>query len=74
MMVYVATIATRYEIVAAADTAEGAVRLACEYALRWLIAEGAVSSDTDTADKVADYFGVTVTRVALNTAALAGEL
>jgi hypothetical protein len=70
--VYVATVDTRYEIMAVATTEADAIRIACEKALEWLKAQDAVSDETDTVEKIADYFGVFATKLAMNSAAIVG--
>ena len=71
--VFVATIDTRYEAMAVADTEDEAVRLVSEHAYRWLKATGALYPQTDSPEKVADYFGVTVTAVTVGAAVFVGN-
>jgi hypothetical protein len=66
--VYVAIVDTRHEIMAVAVTEADAIRIACEKALEWLESQGAVSEDTNTVEKIADYFGVSATKLAMNSA------
>jgi hypothetical protein len=71
--VYVAIVPTHYEIIGVADTEAGAIRAACEKALSYLTEAGAVCSDTETAEKIAEYFGVSATRLDMGTAAFIGN-
>ena len=70
--VFVATVDTRYEVMAVAATEDEAVRLASEHAYQWLQARGALGRE-DTPAMVADYFGVRVTAVTVGTAVFVGN-
>lgn len=55
--VYLATVSTRDEIVAVAETAERAVLLACRLAVKYLNRDG-YQHECRTANQVRDFFGV----------------
>jgi hypothetical protein len=65
MRVYVATIPTKYEIVAVATTESDARYLAAEHAKTYL---ADVGIHYDNADKVLEYFGCCVTEIEIGTA------
>lgn len=70
--VFVATVDTRYQIMAVAETYQGARRLATEKALAWLQANQVSSTlwkNATTLD-VADYFGVNVTEIPIGSAVM----
>lgn len=67
-IVYVATIETYYEVMAVAGTEAEARELACKQAVKYLRKAGALTSENNTPAKIADWFGVTVTRVPVGTA------
>lgn len=69
--VYVATVDTRYEIVAAADNPEGAKRLAAELALKYMQRE--YGPRGDTVEGMLEYFCPNVTRVEVGTAVFVGN-
>ncbi|QBP30556.1 hypothetical protein SEA_CHARM_75 [Mycobacterium phage Charm] len=72
MYVYVAIVPLRYEVMAVAETEDQAVGLATARALQFLEEAGAVTPETDTAEKVRDYFGVSITALAVGTAKVMG--
>lgn len=65
MKLFVATIETRYEVMAVAETADEAERLASEKAFDFLQGGRLVF---DSPEEVIDYFGVNVTEIELGTA------
>lgn len=67
-IVYVAEIDTSYSVIAVAETEQDAIDLVSRKALSFLRSAKAITSSTNTAKKVADYFGVNVTRIAVGTA------
>ena len=71
--VYVATVDTRYAIIGVATTEAEAIRVAAEKALAYLTDMGAVGPDTDTPEKIADYFGINTTKLAMGTADFVGN-
>lgn len=72
MHVYVAIVPLRYEIMAVAESPDEAIELASAKALQFLRESNAVTMDTNTASKVAEYFGVNVTQIKLGTAVVMG--
>jgi hypothetical protein len=64
--VFVATVETRYEVVAVGETEDQA--RPAELALKYLDKTVGLDDDTDTVEKVADYFGINVTKVNVGTA------
>lgn len=70
MMVYVAFVNTKYEVMAVATTAEEAVQLASKKALEFLRGHDAPSSETDNIAKITEYFGVYAVPVEVGTAVL----
>ena len=66
MKVYVATIPLYYEVMAVAATEAAAIQKVSEKAYEDLSDCGQTDSETDTPDKVADYFGVTVTALTVD--------
>ncbi|QBJ00260.1 hypothetical protein SEA_PHARAOH_72 [Mycobacterium phage Pharaoh] len=67
MKVFVATIETRYETMAVAETEAEAIRLAGEKAVEFL---KTTSSPIRTSQEAIDYLGVTVTEVAVGSAVI----
>ena len=72
MKVYVATIPTRYETMAVALTEVEARRIAAEHAYNFLKEVDATTDDTDSPEKVLDYFGSCVTEVEIGSANFVG--
>ena len=72
-IVYVALVDTRYQIMSVATTESEAIRVACAKALVYLTEAGAVSTDTDSVEKIADYFGVGATKLTIGTADFVGN-
>ncbi|AXH48845.1 hypothetical protein SEA_STEAMY_71 [Mycobacterium phage Steamy] len=71
MKVFVARIPTYYEVLAVSETPEGARKLASEKALAYLVSvDAAEAGVTDTAERVAEYFGVNVCELGMETAIL----
>ncbi len=66
MKVFVATIPLYYEVIAVADSKEKAIRLASQQAYENLVAAGVTNEDTDTPRKVAEYHGVKVYEMEMN--------
>jgi hypothetical protein len=66
MKVFVATIPLYYEVIAVADSKEKAIRLASVAAHKDLVQSGSITEDTDTPRKVAEYFGVKVYAMEMN--------
>lgn len=66
--VWIATVSTRYEIVAVDTDPKQAIKKACEFALKWLREQGVTEFDTTT--EVEEYFGVGAYAVTVGTAAL----
>jgi hypothetical protein len=64
MIVYVATIPTRYETVAVGSTEHNARRLAGRHALKYLKANGV--TEFKTVAEVVDYFGCNVVECKVN--------
>jgi len=67
--VFVAVVQTKYEVMAVADTEDKARSLAAEQAY-WFLKENGVLGSLKTVDDVAEWFGVNVTEVAMNTAVI----
>ena len=72
MKVFVATIPTRYETMAVALTEVEARRIAAEYAHKFLSDVDALMDETETPEKVLDYFGCCVTEVEIGSANFVG--
>lgn len=73
MKVYVAVVETRYEVMAVAQTAKDAIRIASERALQFLHDNDAVrEGQTDTVERVAEYFGVYAQEIEVGSAVLFG--
>lgn len=75
MIVYVATIETKYAIVAVGRTADEARRLAGEKAHAWLVGERAapIWPESTTVEEILDHFEPTVTKLAVGTAVFEGD-
>ena len=73
MKVYVATIQTRYETMAVALTEDEARRIASEYAHKFLSDVDALTDETNTPEKVLDFFGSCVTEVEIGSANFVGS-
>jgi hypothetical protein len=71
--VYVATLDLDYDLIAVARTRDRAIALVAEKGLYLLTQQNAVTKITDTGAKIVEYFGVRVTRLAMNTAVFAGQ-
>lgn len=69
MIVYVATIPLKYEVIAVAETEAQAIDLATRKAHEFLKDAFVLTDETDTPQKIGEYFGVAVTRIAVGTAA-----
>jgi hypothetical protein len=70
--VYVAIVPLKYEVMAVADTAHAAVRIACRRALKQLREADAVYPETSTINKIRDFFAVSAQRVMIGTAVIVG--
>jgi hypothetical protein len=68
MKVFVATVPTYYEVMAVAETEAEARRLAAKKAHQFLKDREALTEDTDTPSKVAEYFGINVTGIEIGSA------
>lgn len=71
--VWVATVDTYYRVTAVAESQDEAVRLAATGALRYLRGAGTESVDTDSVEKIIDWFGVTAQAIVIGAAALEGD-
>jgi hypothetical protein len=67
MKVFVAVVPMKYEVMAVADTEEKARRLAASEAFHFLKENGRLG-DIKTLKDVAEWYGVNVTEVEMNTA------
>lgn len=68
MKVFVATIPTRYEVIACATTEEEALSLAAKFAYNHLLEIGAIIEATETPEKLLEYFGRHVTELEIGSA------
>ena len=67
---FIAIVELKYEVIAVADSADKAQKLACSKALKELRANGCISTENNTMQKIIDYYGCNVTSLDLNTAGL----
>lgn len=72
MKVYIATVDTNYETIAVANTEADAIRLAAQRAWEFLRDANALYPDTETPEKVAEYFGIYAMEIEVGTAILRG--
>ncbi len=71
--VWVARVDTRYEVVAVARTEREAIEQACHRALKYLRdGHATVEGETDTVERIEEYFGVWAQEIPLGGAALWG--
>lgn len=71
-VVYVATVSTRYEIMAVGTTEREAIDVACGRAMEWLRQNGGLWGDVNTLKRIEEYFGVCAQRVEVGTAVIVG--
>lgn len=70
--VYVATVDTRYEIVAVAETEAEAIQVAATKALEYMRSWDAITpGENDTVEGIIEWFGIGATRVEMGTAVYA---
>ena len=72
MKVYVATVDTRYEIMAVGATEQEAIQVAGKRAFEWLSEQGALTDRTDSVEKVIEYFDIWASEVEVGKAIIVG--